>query len=1153
MAKKALTIEKESGINGGFNRETMQVTSIVEGAGVNGSLLNKLGTSIPTPFARLHLFSSAFLEVNANPVTAGSNYKKLVSLAFDMLEFLYLNGASSSMKVVKWNVDDQTKILSRSTTKHKNFGNALLSAWNDDGYTGRDIYLFFYKGKLIGGSSPMSLVYTSPNINEKYQGLSHGHLLFDDANPLDFLERELEFRLYVYKLWKTFSNQFANGVIGASINQYITNAYNRDVNVNPQIGTIINQFAALPDMKAELLNPSDHTQPLKEVVVDGGMVALGNGTIQLLVKDLSNVAFYSDYVLKPTSDYYKNYNVNGETKQMRTPLVLNQEGLGGSHYVNETYWISGSIPPADTNIPVYDRILPNTEIKHPYLMASDIMQDKIIELSYDVQKAKFYTGLTHNTKYLVPLKLEFFKYFRPEDFKGMLRIEEELDSITGAVIKVKVLLSIPLENGSTIILSKEYSDESETIVHTFNGEDAFNLAFFPFFIDKALNVKNEYDVMLLNKANSAHLSFFDSKTPDQQFIDKVDDHGTIIGEITFDERSTKGMLDYETKYYHIEKPFDVVEVTVKARGVEGSGLVLPIMKEIDSDTGANQFTFGVDFGTTNTQVAFSENPNANVKTFGISVNSDPQVDESQTVFLNDHEIVNNVHRMSAGFGQIGDTDIVSRQEFLFPDIPASTFPMRTAVCEIDNLNTKTSDQIHTFGSLNIGFNYANELTSDQNVKNRNRYVTNLKWNYSGDTKVFDRIRIFFQELLQMMRNKAVLNNGSRGINVVVTYPQAMNGGDLRNFKDAWRRAADAIGLNRNNIDFQLESIAPYYSFSRSKGLNHIYVNMDIGGGSTDILYFDPQMGGDQMTYSVFFAANDIWGDGCNVLMQGGRNGFLLDYERSQFYTSKPDKYKNEYSRVKDKANDSSNVINFLFKNDNVYDFSQFIKGSKQILLPLLHYTALVYYLSLAVEAHNLSYPKTITFTGMGSKYLNLLGDDCELEKLSNVIMDYAREKTATQLSILFAPNPKEVTAEGAVIIQTALSQGINLIQPESPICYGIVDEEEDTKICIKQIMENDFRKDVISHYEKIVDLMLKNNTFRDMVEQLGLGEALKAIPQKQEFMGILTESFDAYQQIFMRMHKGDNDDTTVKESIFFWPLKNGLYQLGVYLANKNED
>ena len=81
MAQKTLTIEQQSNVVNGFKKEPMNITGIPEGANVDGNLLHKLGTSIPTPFARLHLFDSAFKEVVDNQITdSDNNYFKLRDL-----------------------------------------------------------------------------------------------------------------------------------------------------------------------------------------------------------------------------------------------------------------------------------------------------------------------------------------------------------------------------------------------------------------------------------------------------------------------------------------------------------------------------------------------------------------------------------------------------------------------------------------------------------------------------------------------------------------------------------------------------------------------------------------------------------------------------------------------------------------------------------------------------------------------------------------------------------------------------------------------------------------------------------------------------------------------------------------------------------------
>lgn len=1158
MADNTLTIENTSVVVDGFHNEEMKIANIQEGANVDGALLNKLGTSIPTPFARLHLFDSAFTEIaDANAevgyavVNPENNYMKLVSVALDMLEFLYLNGDSSEMEIIRWNVDSQAAALKSSfSPKHKKFGEALESAWNDGNYAGRDIYMFKYGNEFIGGTSPLSLVFTNPNLRARFQGLTNNHMLFDTSEGVDLLERAKEFRLYLYKLYIANSASLST----LSIGKYITARMKQDLAENEDMDMEMSKFNNLLSaqaMMAELQSPKDGSQSLVFLTDGAGPLTLplaGGGIFRLLVKDLSNVAFSTDYRIKPTREHYKNYMLNGASRTMKTPLVLNNEGLSGARYIDTTYWISGSIPVSDSTIPVYDRKLPRTEIEHPYLMASDFLQDTIIELSYNIQKEKFYTGVDEDTRFLLPLNTEFFKYFAPEDLKGMIGLDQHLDQM-GRIISVTVTLRIPLEGEREIILKKEYKEENKQIIHAFAESDTFNIGIFPFF-EEVNSEENHYNVMAVHTTSDFSLRFYNSSRPAVPFEIK-DENGN--GEYVCVERTTRATDKYTTKHYEIEKAFDIIEVSVTGGGLKGKGIILPHMRKIDSQYPANNFTFGVDFGTTNTQIAFSTVDNGPVETFHVDVQGGPN-DEVQMVYLNDHDIKNDRHLTEYGFGMFSDMHDIAAREFVTPELSKSQFPMRTAVCEVDNLSSVQKPGL--FSSLNIGFNYSNEISGQDG---KNRYRTELKWDYSNN-RAHDRIRVFFEELLWMMRNKSILNNGGRNFNVVVTYPQAMDGGVEQDFKQQWKKAAENVGFDPNRIEFQLESIAPYYSFSRQKGLNDAYLNMDIGGGSTDILYYNPKKDGDRLTFSVRFAANDIWGDGCNPMLEGGNNGYIRFYETTDYFKNLSDEKAEKYRNVKnnarksaESASKSSDIINFLFKNDDDYEFVRAVKRSKLALLPVLHFTALVYYMAHIVESFDVDAPKTLTFTGMGSTYLSMLGDTEHLEKLANAILDSANEKDGSKISIIFAENPKQVTAEGAVMIHNASALGIELIRPERSVCYGVEDEEAgETRITIGDIREDKEREKVMSIYKSIYRMLDDDQRVREILSGMGLDKALSVIPSEANFMELLDDSFESYRQIYQRSHKGDADKTRVQESLFFWPLKDGLFKLGVDIAEKKD-
>ena len=115
-----------------------RVTDTV-GAGI---AMAKMGTSIPTPFARVLLFDTAFAQVNALGHDSDSVYGKLVSECLDFLEFIF--NFTDKITVKKWNVSDEISNLKSSTSKkHNNLGNSLEKFARD--LNVQDIYLFYYE------------------------------------------------------------------------------------------------------------------------------------------------------------------------------------------------------------------------------------------------------------------------------------------------------------------------------------------------------------------------------------------------------------------------------------------------------------------------------------------------------------------------------------------------------------------------------------------------------------------------------------------------------------------------------------------------------------------------------------------------------------------------------------------------------------------------------------------------------------------------------------------------------------------------------------------------------------------------------------------------------------------------------------------------
>ena len=180
----------------------------------SGIALEKMGTSIPTPFARIFMFKTAFEMVNASPAGATDNsaYGKLVSECLDFLEFIYNYGADITVKA--WDIAYQINALKKSKSEgHNKLGNVLEHFAAELSVT--DIYLIYYKNTLIGGTSPFTLVYTSPNWRRvknitNAHGLKGNELFPDYSNPIvnatPLCLRDKDFQIMLTRMLVTYRN-----------------------------------------------------------------------------------------------------------------------------------------------------------------------------------------------------------------------------------------------------------------------------------------------------------------------------------------------------------------------------------------------------------------------------------------------------------------------------------------------------------------------------------------------------------------------------------------------------------------------------------------------------------------------------------------------------------------------------------------------------------------------------------------------------------------------------------------------------------------------------------------------------------------------------------------------------------------------------------
>ena len=629
-------VVKNNSQNYGIITDAIAPANIVDGLTERGAGLGKLGSSMPSPMARLFLFSAAFSEVNSIEAAYPHDghkgklnntgqyeptpYHDLVGEMLDMFEFVFNYGDHPDFHVQIWDMATECQALDNSKiTSHQRLSSALRSAFNYGTLRGHRISLFKWgdgaNEKIVGGTSPISLVYTSANLRTDLSNLEFkgdaGNILFTDS-PVPLHERGEAFREYLYSLiYRGIVNVQGLNAPLQDVFRYIQDsATNYDINLRNRITA-----------------SSGFIHKVKPLMSQGAQVTVAGINLMVSNHDFNIDATTSDYILNPSVDYYKHNDANA-----KAPLILTKYGLPGLKYAGREWNTESDKIDTILSQDINERSLPGFQKKYPFLTVSDFFEEKVIEVSYEIDKGKFFTGSGKESTFLLPLKKVFFEYFSMSDlvdkngnYTDMLIVEhdEERDTLT-------VKLNLPLINGHTICLHKQYdtSEKSEEKLECYDGSRTFDFAMFPFYRLSPDTSHNIYNMMVGRTIDAFSAKFYE---PDANGLTEV---------VSETKKRTKSSKDSQlaTDHIRVKGAFTFIEIEVVASAnVKGTrALVLPIFNIINSDpTQAKyEFAFSIDFGTTNTHVSYAKIPVG--ETFGHNMveSFNYAAEDSQVVMFN---------------------------------------------------------------------------------------------------------------------------------------------------------------------------------------------------------------------------------------------------------------------------------------------------------------------------------------------------------------------------------------------------------------------------------------------------------------------------------------------------------------------------------------
>lgn len=1090
----------------------------------NGASASKEITSIPSPFARIDLVKTAFREVNKSGDLSGNSiYHKMVSDALDIGQiFFNAEKYANDIEIITWDVNnDLNNLLASNNPQHQTLGKSLELYLNQDGQ-GKDVYNFgslrqlyllnYLKGpnplNIIGGTSPATLFFTSANKFDLKGFEEEGDKMLDNKyRPLHM--RDPEYIKYIYALQKS-KEDFSK--LLPEFDSYLTFVYkNLDDNLLTEIRTFdstsLNQY---PDLN-----------------IGGGGTIVKILDINLKkAKPKTNLIQKSDFIINAERSVANNL-----------PLVLpNTKFNKALTYINSPWDENTLAPHVDVKPPEY-RKLPVTGDNYPYLTISDLLEPVIIKTEFPVDKNYFLDGGYKSEEdekkgFLLPIKPLYFKYFTTDSLTQSINGEKrfELKALTGGY--VEAILRIPVQKDHHITFRRTYNNpvnqahKPEYDERANKGaiiENRINLGITPFY-KFPKNINPEYNIAFydadrnpLLENNKYHLQFYNSKGQSLNLNSPV-------------QRRKKEDENLDMWAYVLKTNFTYLQLKHNyARGV-----LIPQFEKLHP--GISKFSFAIDFGTTNTHVEYKINDGQSVPF---------ELDYSEK--WHSGQLINS-SKFDEAYLKRAKDDLLP-EEIGNDSATGYNLPQRTAVAY--HKSTNFLKEVISMGNVTIPFKYE-KASFDLYTEVK----TNLKWNSDDNGQLL--MKMFFEQLIKMIRNKILLNNGNPSeTEIIWSYPASMSTGRLNQIEAELKNTIKSY-IGSVKVEKVCESLTPYYYYVYEEGKSALVrptVSIDIGGGTSDVAIYENNI--PVLFTSYKFAGDAIFGDNYNRNIK--INGFVQKYyeEFSKILDANEPALKGIILSIKER-NNSNDAINALFSLDenkqllskklNISFLDKLRNDDDFKVIFLIFFMAHVFHIAKIFKAKDLQVPAQFAFSGTASKLLTILDASDEKHILKDLIKRtfsfVLKKEELPDMEILWASNPKELSSKGSLHI----NQGQNINVKEIKEVLIAEDEILSSNPNLTYDSLNGSETRALKEYDEFLTFFFQLNkeiSFKDLFEI------------ENKTLDLVHELLNSKKENHLKVgieekikENGNNPNSKIDETLFFYPLTGSLGELA-YTLYKN--
>ena len=1105
----------------------------------------KQPTSIPSPFARMDLVRSAFLNLALKPDLSGTvNDQRVVSDCLDVGElFFNYDKLKTFVTITPFDVrTDLDRLRNSTSVGHKRLGDALKLFLDQDaaeynfGAINR-LFILSYRGRVVGGTSPKTLFFSSGN-DLSWVDVSMGNDRLFDNSVCPLHQRDIEYQKFWYAI-KLFMPDFRDRF--REVDDYLNRSRALLQQQNPAMFyEHIESPNGLP-----LLTKEKFEQDFEELTTGpGDIVEVLGFPLRKKKSDARAIDKVSDFIIK--SDKYRLLNPS----QPR-PMALQNRFFRQFTYVPQAQWNS------NTPVPYYareswrdnQRPLPGQPGNYPWLTVSDLLEPYLIRLPYPTDRGRFFDGNLQTPAtdkgFLLPLKKDFFDFFDIDDLlTGRVRLKM-IPQGNGINVTLDIPVTAPNQPGNQFVTFERVYNPTvggsgapnETTNEGIIVENSFTVNIYPFVRSGSVTVPADYRVQLIESGfdsqNQYELTYFGQAT-----------NAEVKAESKHQRTVRQQNTDGSSVYYVLRQEFDYVQTHIRADGREMNGVLIPRWQLYNG--GSKQFEFSVDFGTTNTHVEYKVD-GGSPRPFDVAELT-PQV----------ATLVAPAQYNPALF----ELFLLYDLEFVPPTIGPGrpdNFPTRTAIAEPMNLSF--NQQTQALADFNIPFYVERQPAGS------NRITTNLKWAKTSD-QTERRVEAFLEELLMLIKNKVLTEGGNLTQTTVYWFfPASMSPGRVSQLRADWQLLYDRyIGGSAGRLREVSESVAPFYYYKQNPTLSasaRPVINVDIGGGTSDVVVYERNE--PRLLTSFRFAGNAIYGDAFSEYGAASHNGFVRKYAdkiQTLLDSQSLGNLSDNNRRMLD-TNRSEDIMAFWFsieksndvKAKSMLSFNGMLSKDEDMkVVFVLFYTALLYHIARLMKYRGIGLPGAITFSGTGSKVLTIISsEDQMLGKLARAIFEKVYEQTydTSGLTLFYErKGPKEVTCKGA-LMQPANSRPVDT--EAISYVYPATFNDEFPTLTYADLRKPDVVASLLKETNAFVDFFFAINQQFSFVRNLNVSARSLVVAQQELRTHLDTSLMDGIQRKegdVAAEYSGMSDalGAPIEETLFFYPLIGAINKLANALA-----